>query len=307
MMVLFKPAFIERYSKMVPDFEEFMEYTKMKLRKSIRVNTLKTSPEQLINILRGRGWKIERMPWYEYGYYVDTLETVGKTMEHSLGYFYVQEAASMLPPIDLEPKKDDIILDMAAAPGSKTTQMGMMMENTGVIVANDVRMDKIQALATNVQRCGLLNIIITKMDGRRFSKHPEGFDKVLLDAPCSGTGAIRKSWRILEMWNPKGVTRISRNQKGLIMAAYNALKPGGTLVYSTCTLEPEENEGVVDFLLQKTGAKIEKTNIKKMKTRPGIEEFEGQQYCSEVKKAVRIYPQDNDTEGFFIAKVRKND
>ena len=254
-----------------------------------------------------RGWKLERVPWYENGYFVKTDDTVGKTMEHSLGYFYVQESASMLPPIDLEPKKEEIILDMAAAPGSKTTQIGMMMENTGVIIANDVRMDKIQALAANTQRCGLANTILTKMDGRSFNKHPNKFDRVLLDAPCSGTGAIRKSWKILKMWNPKGIRNLARNQRALIMAAYNSLKPGGVLVYSTCTLEPEENEGVVDFLLEKTNAKILKTNLKKIKTRPGLEEFDNRKYDSDVKKTVRIYPQDNDTEGFYVAKVIKNE
>ncbi len=295
---------MRRYSGFLPDIGEFLEYSSRKLRKSIRINTLKISKRDLIPLLRKKGWEIKQMPWYDNGFFVKTEDVVGKTMEHSLGYFYVQEAASMLPPIVLEPKKEEIILDMAAAPGSKTTQIGMMMENAGVIVANDVRMDKIKALSTNVQRCGLFNTIITKMDGRRFNKHPEKFDRVLLDAPCSGTGAIRKSWKIANMWNPKGIKRLSRNQKALIMAAYNCLKQGGVMVYSTCTLEPEENEEVVDFLLEKTNAKILPIKLK-MKTREGLTEFEGKTYVDDVKKTVRIYPQDNDTEGFYIAKIRK--
>ncbi len=302
----FKPKFIERYSKVVDDMDLFMEFTKKKLRKSIRINTLKSSAKHLIPLLKERGWEIEKTPWYDDGYYVKTTETVGKTMEHSLGYFYVQEAASMLPPIDLEPGKDEVVLDMAAAPGSKTTQMSMMMENTGVLVANDIRMDKIRALSSNTQRCGCFNTILTRMDGRRFNNHPEKFDKVLIDAPCSGTGSIRKSWKILKMWNPKGITSLSRNQRALIMAAYRTLKPGGLLVYSTCTLEPEENEGVVNFLLENADVKLEKTKIKNMKMRPGLLEFEGNRYSSELKKTVRIYPQDNDTGGFYIARVRKN-
>lgn len=301
----FKKDFVDKYSLFLEDIDEFLEYSKKRLRKSIRVNTIKITNGKLVKMLEKRGWELERVPWHENGYFIKTNETVGKTMEHSLGYFYVQEAASMLPPLDLDLKQDDTVLDMAASPGSKTTQMGMILDNTGLIVANDININKITALASNTQRCGLLNTIITKTDGRRFSRFRDMFDKILLDAPCSGTGAIRKSWKIIDMWNPEGIKGLAMKQKSLIMAAYRALKPNGIMVYSTCTLEPEENEEVIQHLLENTDAKIEKTRIRNIKTRKGLTSFQHRKYSNELKKTNRVYPQDNDTEGFYWARIRK--
>ncbi|MCD6403953.1 MAG: RsmB/NOP family class I SAM-dependent RNA methyltransferase [Nanoarchaeota archaeon] len=302
---MFKPKFVERYEKLMKDLDAFLEISKEPLRDSIRVNTLKAKKEELKERLGEKGWKLEEIPWYKYGFFVETEEVMGNSLEHVLGYFYVQEAVSMLPPIVLNPKPGEIVLDMCAAPGSKSTQIAMHMKNEGVLVTNDVRLDRIIALKANLQRCGVMNVVVTRMDGARFSRFSNQFDRVLVDAPCSATGAIRKSWKVLKMWNPRMVRKLSYLQKRLVLAGFDALKPNGILVYSTCTLEPEENEGVIDFLLRKREVKIEPIRLRNIKTRKGIEEFEGREYSKEVRKCVRIYPQDNDTEGFFIAKVRK--
>ena len=214
----------------------------------------------------------------------------------------------MIPPLVLQPQPGDVVLDMCAAPGSKTTQMGIMMKNQGLLVANDYKGQRMQSLGINLQRSGLTNVLISLMHGKRFYQFQ--FDKILVDAPCSGTGTIRKSLKTVGIWNPLMITKLARQQKELLENAFDNLRPGGELVYSTCSVEPEENEGVVDFLLKKFDlADIVKVDVKKtlpgLNVSPVVMEFDGVKYDSRVKHCLRIWPQDNDTEGFFIAKLMK--
>src|SRR3989344_2893321 len=302
----FKEPFIERYSNLT-DFEEFKKYSLSFLRRSIRVNTIKISIDKLQKRLE-KSWNLEQIPWCKEGFYIEHIKKerrdIWNLIEHSLGYFYTQEAASMIPPLVLEPEESDTILDMAASPGSKTTQISALMDNKGILVANDINSERMKPLSLNVQRCGITNCIVTMMYGQRFSGFQ--FDKILLDAPCSGTGTIRKSLKTLRIWNPLMVQRLAHTQKSLIEIAFNNLKPGGTLVYSTCSNEPEENEAVIDFLLNKyENAKLEEIKLKNIKRSNAILEFEGNEYNEEIKKCLRIWPQDNDTEGFFVAKIKK--
>lgn len=306
--IKFKKAFIEKYQKILGlELGKFIEFSKKPLTPTIRVNTIKISKEELVDRLISKGWEIKQLPWYNLGFWVYKPQyQLGNAIEHRLGYFYMQGPASMIPPIVLDPKPGDIVLDMAAAPGSKTTQMAAMMENKGIIIANDTDLDRITALRGNLQRCGIINVIVTNMDGRRFGRLPQKFDKVLLDAPCSGDGTIRIKPHIAEQWNPRTIRGISRLQTQLIISAFDALDEGGELVYSTCTLNPEEDEMVVAFLLEKREtAKIEDIRIENLVTRPGLTEWDGEELPKEIKKTIRIYPQDNDTEGFYIAKVKK--
>jgi NOL1/NOP2/sun family putative RNA methylase len=303
----FKQKFIERYSKLT-DFEEFKKYSLSFLRRSIRVNTLKMSVEDLKKRLE-KNWNLQQIPWCKEGFYIEHINKerrdIGNLKEHTLGYFYTQEAASMIPPLVLEPKETDIVLDIAASPGSKTTQIAAMMNNKGVLIANDYQVARIKPLSLNIQRCGITNCTITLMHGQWFIKSNIEFDKILVDAPCSGTGTIRKSLKTLRIWNPNMVKRLSITQKQLIETAFNILKPNGTLVYSTCSSEPEENEAVIDFLLNKyENAKLEEIKLNIKRSEP-ILEFEKQKYSDEVKKCLRIWPQDNDSEGFLVAKIKK--
>ena len=303
----FKDKFVERYSKLT-NFEEFKKYSLSFLRRSIRVNTIKISVPELKKRLE-KNWALEQIPWCKEGFCIEHIKKerrdMGNLIEHSLGYFYTQEAASMIPPIVLEPKGTDVVLDMAASPGSKTTQISALMDNKGILVANDINSERMKPLSLNVQRCGITNCIVTMMYGQRFSGFQ--FDKILLDAPCSGTGTIRKSLKTLRIWNPLMVQRLAHTQKSLIEIAFNNLKPGGTLVYSTCSNEPEENEAVIDFLLNKyENAKLEEIKLKNIKRSNAILEFEGNEYNEEIKKCLRIWPQDNDSEGFFVAKIRNS-
>lgn len=306
MLPVFKPRFIERYQQLT-DWPEFEKSCLSYLKRSIRVNTLKISVKELKERLSWQ-WKLEEIPWIKEGFWVEHKEgrrDIGNTLEHALGYFYVQEAASMIPPLVLKPKKNDLVLDLSAAPGSKTTQLAAMMKNSGLIIANDIKGERISALGINLQRCGVTNTVITKFPGQRFPDFL--FDKILVDAPCSATGTIMRSWKTLRIWNPKMVTHLSFLQKKIISRAFELLKPKGTLVYSTCSLEPEEDEGVIDFLLNNyQEARLEKIEIKNLKKSPLILEFGKNKYSKKINKCLRIWPQDNNTEGFFVAKIRKD-
>ena len=299
----FKDAFIERYNKLT-DFELFKKYSLSFLRRSIRVNTLKKPIKEVAESIKEKGWKLTQVPWCEEGFWIESeRRDVGNLEEHMLGYIYIQEAASMIPPIVLEPKENEIILDSCAAPGSKTTQIAQYMKNTGLLIANDFKTERIKSLGLNTQRMGLTNVVITLMKGEWFKGMQ--FDRILVDAPCTGTGTIRKSLKTLRMWNPNMVSRLSAVQKKLITNAFNNLKSGGIMVYSTCTLEPEEDEEVVDYLLQNNKeAVLEDIDLNIKRSKPVLE-FDGKKYDASIKKCLRIWPQDNDTEGFFVAKIRK--
>ena len=234
---------------------------------------------------------------------------LGRSLEHLLGYYYVQEIASMLPALVLNPKPNEFVLDLCASPGSKTTQMASMMKNSGVLIANEIKLDRIKILASNLERCGVTSAIITRKDGvalcEKLIKKNFAFDKILVDAPCSGEGTIRSSPKTLLMWNINTVKTLSKLQKKLLESAIEILKIGGEVVYSTCTHAPEENEGVLNYILEKfPNMKIEKISLP-VKCTKGILGWAGGNYNPEVQKSCRIYPHISDTEGFFIAKLRK--
>lgn len=310
-----KPAFIERY-KQLTDYDAFMECSMRFLRKAIRINTIKASVAEIKKRLE-KEWILIPVPWCGEGFWIEhrgkinqegelrKRRDIGNLPEHLLGYMYVQEAASMIPPVVLNPQPGEVVLDLCAAPGSKTTQMAQYMKNKGVVVANDNETQRLASLGINVQRCGLTNVLITKMQGQWFRRSTIAFDKILVDAPCSGTGTIRKSYRALQDWSPGLIRRMAAIQKQLITVAFEKLKKGGTMVYSTCTLEPEEDEAVVSFLLEKyPDAKLEKIELKINRSAPFLE-FNGEKFNPDVKHCLRIWPQDNDSEGFFVAKIRK--
>lgn len=316
---ILKPLFLERIQKLLPDekdFNNYMEILKREPVRSLRVNTLKISPEELKKRLNEKGWKIKQ-PFSEYPEIMIVENELlpgefGRSIEHLLGLYYIQEIASMLPVLVLNPKSDEKerILDLCASPGSKTTQIASRMENQGLLIANEVKLGRIMILSTNLERCGVMNSIITRRDGialcKRFEKEKILFDKILLDAPCSGEGTIRSTPKTLEMWNIKIVENLSRLQKSLIASAIGILKPNGILVYSTCTHSPEENEEVVDFALKNFKVEVEIIKLpKELKCRQGVIKWKDKGYFKDVKNSCRIYPQDNDTEGFFIAKIRR--
>ena len=351
-----KPLFTERMQSLLgKDFESYLEILEKEPVRSLRCNTLKISVKDLEKRFKEKGWKFKQ-PFKDYlevfiiegkvseasgspGGRVGLLPgELGRSLEHQLGYYYIQEIASMLPIIALEPKPEETILDLCSAPGSKTTQAAAKMENTGTIIANEVKFGRIKVLATNLQRCGVTNTIITKKDGialcKKLAQENIQVDKILVDAPCSGEGTIRSTPKTCHMWNPKTIKNLSKLQKALVSSAIEILKPNGKMIYSTCTHAPEENEEVVDFILKNfPNMKIQKVNLP-IKCREGITSWnekeradldnsfnsgrggqgveEGtlnvraKEFNPQVTKSCRIYPQDENTEGFFIAKFKKS-
>ncbi len=311
-----KPLFLERMQQLLPDkkdFQSYLEILKKEPVRSLRCNTLKISTDELKERLESKGWKINQpFPSFPEIMIVENeLQPgeLGRAMEHLLGYYYIQEIASMLPVLALSPQEDERVLDLCASPGSKTTQIAARMSNKGLLVANEVKFGRIKILAANTERCGVMNMLITKRDAialcRRFKEEGFLFDKILLDAPCSGEGTIRSTPKTLEMWNIKTIENLSKLQKSMIASAIEILKPKGELVYSTCTHAPEENEEMIDFALKKfDNIQAEKINLP-VKSREGITEWDNKSYSNDVKLSCRIYPQDNNSEGFFIAKIKK--
>ncbi len=297
--------FIERYQKFIPDFERFLRVIQTPVKPSFRINTLKINKEQALSKLIDI--KLKPIPWIDIGYWVLDRLNIGDSQMHKDGYIYIQEAVSMIPALVLNPKPTDKVLDMCAAPGSKTTQLAALMNNQGVIIANDISPKRIKALRDNLSRMGVKNTKTIRKPAQRLGYYyPEYFDMVLLDAPCSLEGTIRNSPEVLLQWKKFIIKRLSKMQKGLINSAFKALKPNGVLVYSTCTFAPEENEEVVDYLFTKyQNLKCEQIELNGIITHCGLTAWHKDKYHPELSKAIRIYPHDNDTEGFFIVKIRK--
>lgn len=295
------PKFYDRYTR-IDSSAKFFEYMLKPIKPSIRINTLKADLDYVVERL-SEDYKLDSIPWCREGFYINT-DNFGNIIEHRLGVIFPQEAASMIPANLMELRSKMKVLDLCAAPGAKTTQIAQYMENEGCIIANDPNAKRINILISNLQRCGVLITRVTKKDGRYFSRYEERFDAVLVDAPCSNVGMIRKNFKYLKFWREKEIGYLSNLQKSLILAGYRALKSGGILIYSTCTLDPLENEEVVNHLLVNTDADIESIDLPINRREPFLK-FEDRIYTSEVKRCLRIHPQDNDTEGFFVAKIRK--
>lgn len=303
-----KEKFAERYRSLLgKKYDVFIKYSLTFPRRSLRVNTLKISVEELKKRLEKK-WELTQIPWCKQGFWIrhkkGDRRDIGNLIEHQLGFFHVQESASMIPPLVLEPKPHELVLDMCASPGSKSTQIAIMMKNSGLLVTNDYKGMRLKPLGINLQKAGLTNTLTTLMDGNRFKGFQ--FDRILVDAPCSGTGTIRKSLKTLKIWNPNMIKRLSMTQKSLIETGFNNLKKEGIIVYSTCSMEPEENEEVVSYLLEKyDNAKIQEIVLPINRSKP-IRSFNNKKYHKDVDKCLRIWPQDNDTEGFFVARIKKS-
>ncbi|HEC78626.1 MAG TPA: NOL1/NOP2/sun family putative RNA methylase [candidate division WOR-3 bacterium] len=294
-----------RYRSIISDFNDFIEAVKKPTVQSFRINTLKAKREEILLFLKDL--QIKELPFYTDGFLSKSRIRIGNHLTHGLGLIYVQEVASMIPVLVLEPKPDEFILDMCAAPGSKTTQIAQLMGNTGLLVANEMNRKRVHGLIYNIKRCGLLNDAVTCLRGQKLDKFlPNYFDRVLIDAPCSAEGTIRKSKAVLYHWGLKNIQKMARVQKGLLTAGFRVLRPGGTLVYSTCTIAPEENEAVVSYLLEKfPEAEVLPITIPHFKIRSGIKKWQNEIFDRRVEQCARILPQDNDTAPFFIAKLTK--
>ncbi len=305
------------------NLDSLIEASSKPLRRSLRVNTLKCSVPDLLAWGKAKHWSLEPVPWCPEGFFVDRVdreEALGKDFQHLLGGFYVQEAASMLPVVLLDPKPGERILDMSAAPGSKTTQIAARMEGRGVLIANDVQEKRIWSLLSNLQRCGVTNAAVTRKVGQWFAGHlTEVFDRVLCDAPCTAQGTVRKDSDALRYASEDNIGKMAKLQRELLESAVHACKVGGRIVYSTCTLTPEENEDVVLSILSKYPEQLVVLDPRKdmrLWTWDLSKAVEDSVRVQRVMKSedshltshiscLRIWPQTYDTEGFFCAVLKK--
>lgn len=295
---------LNRYREIVPDYDAFRAIQGLPLKASARINTLKIKREKLLERFEEEGVRFEGFAWYPLGLKLDT-ESPGKLLENLLGYIHIQEELSMLPPLVLDAKPGERILDLCASPGSKTTQISQMMENRGLVIANEPSLARVAALRSNCERLGAMNVAVTRYDGRNFPSGP--FDRVLVDAPCSSEGRERRGPGVLSRCSPERSLDLQVLQVGLLKNALRLTKPGGVVVYSTCTYAPEENELVVQAALgDADAARLEKVGIFGLQECPGITEWNGKRLNDDLSCTARYYPHINDTGGFYVAKIIKN-
>jgi tRNA (cytosine40_48-C5)-methyltransferase len=259
------------------------------LKRSIRVNTLKITEHDLVSRLTKKNILLEKIQFIDFGYYTESEFSLGATPEYLQGYYFLQEAASQLPVQILDPQPSDLILDMCAAPGAKTTQLAQYTKNQAKIIALDIKTKRLEALRNNLARLGASNAILYNKDARYIADFGIVFDRILLDAPCSGNFMIEKGW--LEKRTLEDIEEKAALQKQLIKAAISVLKPGGILVYSTCSLEPEEDEEVIEWALKNHDVSIETISSK---------------IGTLTNSMLKLWPEQTKTQGFFIAKLKKN-
>jgi 16S rRNA (cytosine1407-C5)-methyltransferase len=297
---------VKRYLPSHLSLDDYLASIKTPLRDALRVNTLKWSVDAFKAYAQAHNWHITPIPWCEEGFWFSRPEEqlslpIGNTDIHLSGAIYIQEASSMLPVTALMANtnlESCNVLDVAAAPGSKTSQLAAAMNNAGVLVANEYSSSRLKSLSANMQRLGIHNVLLSHYDGVVFGEYmDECFDHILLDAPCSGEGTIRKDENALKNWSLESNIDIANVQKALIKSAFHALKPGGTLVYSTCTLTPIENQDVCQFLLDTYGDAVDVVSLSDL--------FDGANDSVTDEGYLHVWPQLYDTEGFFIAKFKK--
>ncbi len=288
---------------------EFMEASDSQKVLTIRTNSLKTKRRELAKNLISRGVNLDPLAeWSKVGLKIYSSSVpIGATPEYLSGQYMLQSASSFLPVLALDPHPGDKILDMCASPGGKTTYIGQLMKNEGLLVANDFKKERIKSLFFNIHRMGIKNSIITNYDGREFAKLYNKFDRVLLDAPCSGLGVISKDKAVKMNRTYKEILNNSRLQKELILAAIDSCnakgKGDGIIVYSTCTISVEENEWVIDYALKHRYVKCIETGIEIGE--PGLVKFREKHFHPTISNTRRIYPHIHNIDGFFIAKLKK--
>lgn len=278
---------------------------------TFRVNTLKTNAETVRETLGQSGFRSEPVSWYSDAFVLKSgrLRELQETQSYREGEIYVQALSSMVPVMVLDPKPGETILDLTAAPGSKTTQIASLMRGEGKIVANDNNKVRFFRLKSNIELQGASSVTLSLKHGESFGRmYPEQFDRVLLDAPCSAEGRFNvREPASYRYWKEAKVREMARKQRRLLLSGLSALKPGGVLVYSTCTFAPEENEEIIDWALQKSNGNIqvEKIALPFSNHSAGLAAWAGKSFHPLVKQTIRILP-NNLMEGFFIAKLRKN-
>ncbi len=303
------PYMIQRYYEMLGNWQEvilLLEGNEKQILPSIRCNTLKIECRRLEQRLISKNVKIKRIPWTPHGYWIEYSSiSIGALHEYLQGYYYIQGPASMIPAYILSPMEKEVVADLAAAPGGKTTQLAQLMFNNGVIIAVERKRKRLKPLISNIRRMGVKNTIVLNIDARKLGSYfKELFDKTLLDAPCTGEGLIplipeRKRSRTID-----DLKTLHKLQVELLLSAIELTKSGGLIVYTTCSIAPEENEYVLYKVLNMVD-NVELLPINIDIGVPGLDEYLGVNMGNEMKLTKRLYTYLTGTEGFFIALLRK--
>ena len=297
---------IERYFQMFREEEaiEFIKSNEKKIYPSFRIINTNIEKNKLIKRLLDKKFKVQKSSTIDGAYQVLSQPfSIGATTEYLLGYYFMQRLTSMLPPIILNPNKKELVLDMCAAPGGKTVHLSNLMDNKGILIAIEEKLDRVRSLISNLRRCRVKNTIVLKKDARKLKNLDLKFDKILLDAPCTGEGLI--------MHDPSRKTSRSENdykimsiiQRELLYEGIKYLKKGGILVYSTCSIAPEENEFVINDILERFPVKIMEIQISMGS--PGFVKVFDKTLHPTIKNSIRLFPHKDQMEGFYICKLKK--
>ena len=295
---------LERYEPLVDDFAAFRAACERPLPSVVRVNEIKATPERAMAALDAEGVGYEPTEWHPSLLRLDSASP-GRTWGAYHGWLHGQEEVSALPALVCDPQPGDRVWAACAAPGGKATQLAALADEKAFVVANDRNLGRLSALRFNAERLGVTSMAVTNRDARNYSLKPfefDEFDRALVDAPCSCEGTIRKNPDALDEWSLSYVESVAAIQESILRRAVQATRRGGVVVYSTCTFAPEENEAVLDSVLSAEDCRLVDFSCG-LETRPGITEWQGEEYDESVRKAKRIYPHLNDTGGFFCAKV----
>ncbi len=301
------PYMIERYIQFlgIDGTIELLKANEKPLTPSIRVNTLKIAASDLKIRLTQKGFELEQIKWIPYAFKViQEPYNLGSTHEFLQGYYYLQNIASMLPAVILDPKPNDVVIDMCASPGSKATHLAQLMKNEGTLILIDRNRKRIPALETNIRRMGIINSIVINMDAIYLSKLNIKATKILLDAPCTGEGLIRQDTKRKKSRKMRDIEKMASIQKKLLKAGLNALEPNGELLYSTCSIAPEENELVIHEVLEEN-SNIRISKISKTFGVSGLTDVYGKNLREDLRYSQRLYPHLHDTIGFYLCLLKR--
>ena len=291
---------LELYSRFIPDFHDYLSHLEEELPSYLRINTLKIGVDEARAFMEAEGTRTLPTPVREI-LLMDSSSGVPPLSYH-MGFIYPQTLSSALPVLALSLRPGQSVLDLCAAPGGKTGYIAQLMGDSGAIVANDRKLGRVTSLMSNLKRLGITSALVTQCRGEHFAWHSP-FQRILVDAPCSGEGKYRIDPKTGSLRHARtGRTNLPAIQKALIQRAFDLLAPGGILVYSTCTLDPEENEGVVAHLLKKRHARLSAWNPP-VESSPGLSSFREKEYGDELGLAHRFYPHKIGSVGFFVAKI----
>lgn len=298
---------LDRYREIVDDWPAFLDASQAPLPITLWVNTLRADVETVARRLdEVDGMGGEPLAWYERGLRLPFGSRPGKTLTYVTGLVHIQEEVSMLPVAFLDPRPGERVLDQCAAPGNKTVQAAVHMENTGTLVGNDINQHRLGMVVRNLERIGLTNTVLTNWNGANFSADVGTFDRVLADVPCSCEGTTRKNPEILWREPPRPMN-FPGAQAAILRKAVQRCRPGGRIVYSTCTYDPDENEGVVDTILGEypDAVRLAPARLDGLVGSPGLVEWQDRRFSPEMTRTLRVWPHQNDTGGFFVAVLER--